>query len=204
MDFLVKQPLRSQMLNGTGLGVIAERHRALGRFSPVQFPPSWQRVCASHDFGRGDDKVGNPHRAQLSQFELFELIILLDLEQQLSIEQFEATASQSTVPSPLLLLVFPICDILKCPCFIRLKVSLVSSVSLHNVVIISGPRDPEQGSGGHAPLQDGPAGGTNKETTTKAKKPKTNTRKQPKTNKHTNKETTRTTSTQTPNIKRQT
>ena len=33
--------------------------------------------------GRGDDTVGNPHRAQTSRF-----------------EQFEATASQSTVPSP--------------------------------------------------------------------------------------------------------
>ena len=27
-------------------------------------------------FGRGDDAVGNPHRAQISQFELLELILL--------------------------------------------------------------------------------------------------------------------------------
>ena len=30
--------------------------------------------------GRGDDTVGNPHRAQISQFELFELILLLKLD----------------------------------------------------------------------------------------------------------------------------
>ena len=40
---------------------------------------------------KGDDTVGNPHRAQVPQFELFELILLL---------KFEATSSQSTVPSP--------------------------------------------------------------------------------------------------------
>ena len=27
------------------------------------------------DFGRGDDTVGNPHQAQISQFELFKLIL---------------------------------------------------------------------------------------------------------------------------------
>ena len=41
--------------------------------------------------GRGDDTVGNPHRSQIYQFELFEL----------NCEQFEAAVSQSTVPSPL-------------------------------------------------------------------------------------------------------
>ena len=51
-------------------------------------------------FGRGDDTVGNPHRAQISQFELFELILLLKLDKQFPVEQFEATVSQSTVPSP--------------------------------------------------------------------------------------------------------
>ena len=49
---------------------------------------------------RGDDTVGNPHRAQMSQFELFELIRLLKLDKQFPLEQFEATVSQSTVPSP--------------------------------------------------------------------------------------------------------
>ena len=30
-------------------------------------------------FGRGDDTIGNPHRAQIHQFELFELIVLSKL-----------------------------------------------------------------------------------------------------------------------------
>ena len=60
----------------------------------------------------GDDAVGNPQsssnfsiravRAQISQFELFELILLLKLDKQLHLEQFEPTVAQSTVPSPLL------------------------------------------------------------------------------------------------------
>ena len=53
-------------------------------------------------FGRGDDTVGNPHRAQIYQFELSELILLLRLDKQFPFEQSEATVSQSTVPSPLL------------------------------------------------------------------------------------------------------
>ena len=53
-----------------------------------------------HRFRRGDDTVGSPHRAQIRQFELCELILLLRLDKQLSIEQFEPTVSQSTVPSP--------------------------------------------------------------------------------------------------------
>ena len=52
--------------------------------------------------GRGDDTVGDPHRSKMSQFELFELILLLKLDNQFSVEQFEPTVSQSTVPSPLL------------------------------------------------------------------------------------------------------
>ena len=44
--------------------------------------------------------VGNPHRAQNSQFELFELIPSLELDKRFPVEQFEATVSQSTVPSP--------------------------------------------------------------------------------------------------------
>ena len=38
-------------------------------------------------------------RAQTSQFEVCELILLLKLDKQLPVEQFEATVSQSTVPS---------------------------------------------------------------------------------------------------------
>ena len=51
-------------------------------------------------FGRGEDTVGNPHRAQICQFELFELLLLLKSDKQFPVEQFEATVSQSTVPSP--------------------------------------------------------------------------------------------------------
>ena len=55
-------------------------------------------VC--HRFGRVDDTVGNPRRARLSQFELLELILLLELDRQVPVERFEPTASQSTVSSP--------------------------------------------------------------------------------------------------------
>ena len=50
--------------------------------------------------GSGDDTVGNPHRARISQFELFELVLLSKLDKQLPVQQLEATVSQSTVPSP--------------------------------------------------------------------------------------------------------
>ena len=50
----------------------------------------------------GDDTVGHPHRSQNCQFELFELIISLKLDNKFSIEQFEPTVSQSTVSSPFL------------------------------------------------------------------------------------------------------
>ena len=49
---------------------------------------------------RVDDMVGNPHRAQIFQFELFELILLFNFDKQLPAEQFEAAVSQSTVPFP--------------------------------------------------------------------------------------------------------
>ena len=51
--------------------------------------------------GRGDDKVGNPHRAQIHQFELFQLVLLLKPDKRFPVERFEAAVSQSTVP-PLL------------------------------------------------------------------------------------------------------
>ena len=60
-----------------------------------------RKLCNSDiHLGRGDDTVGNPHRAQASQFELFEPILLLKLDKQSPVEQFEATVSQSTVPFP--------------------------------------------------------------------------------------------------------
>ena len=51
-------------------------------------------------FGGGDDTVGNPDRAQISPFELYELILLLKLDKHLPVERFEAIVSQSTVRSP--------------------------------------------------------------------------------------------------------
>ena len=54
------------------------------------------------DVGRGGDTVGNPHRAQIAQFELFELILLFQVDRQFPVEQFEAKLSQPAVPSPLL------------------------------------------------------------------------------------------------------
>ena len=53
----------------------------------------------SSPFGRGDDTGGDPHGAQISQFELFELILLI-FDKQLPVEQFETAVSQSAVPSP--------------------------------------------------------------------------------------------------------
>ena len=56
-------------------------------------------------FGRGGRSGRKPlsssnFRAQIYRFALFELILLLKLDKRFPVEQFEATASQSTVPSP--------------------------------------------------------------------------------------------------------
>ena len=73
-----------------------------GRSPPV--PPSSCPPKATPPWppqlGRGDDTLGNPHRAQISQLEHFELILLLKVNKQFSIERFEPTASQSKVSSP--------------------------------------------------------------------------------------------------------
>ena len=50
---------------------------------------------------RGDDTVGKPRRAQISQFELFELFHLLKLDDKCFFKRVEPTVSQSTVSSPL-------------------------------------------------------------------------------------------------------
>ena len=55
-------------------------------------------------FGRVDDTIGNPHRAQFVKFKSFELILLWRLDNEFPVELFEATVSQSTVPSPPLVL----------------------------------------------------------------------------------------------------
>ena len=55
---------------------------------------------AGAGLGRGDDAVGNPRRARISQFELFELFLLSKVDKQLSIE-LEPTLSQSAASPPL-------------------------------------------------------------------------------------------------------
>ena len=55
---------------------------------------------ASMPFRRGMLLLETLIRAQISQFEPFELILLLKLDKQFPVEQFEAAMSQSTVPSP--------------------------------------------------------------------------------------------------------
>ena len=64
-----------------------------------------------------EDTVGNPQRAQTSQFELFVLILLLKVDKPFSIEQFELTISLSTVNSPPLLAssLLPRCSGTSCP-----------------------------------------------------------------------------------------
>ena len=49
--------------------------------------------------GRGCDTVGNPRRARIWDFELFELMLLVELDKHFSVERFEAMASRSGVPS---------------------------------------------------------------------------------------------------------
>ena len=49
-------------------------------------------------FGRADDAVGSPYRAQSSQLELFELILLSKVSKRLPVERLEAAVSQSTAP----------------------------------------------------------------------------------------------------------
>ena len=83
-------------------GIQARERRA----ATVPFPSSARLItgprAAAGLFGKGDATVGNPHRTQVSQFELFELILSLKLEKRLPVERFEAAVSQSAVPSPTL------------------------------------------------------------------------------------------------------
>ena len=62
--------------------------------------PVVKHWCEYSGVGRGDDTVGSPHRAQISQSELFEFILLSTFDKQFPAEHFEAAVSQSTVPSP--------------------------------------------------------------------------------------------------------
>ena len=96
------------------LSVQGMRNNILGTLMPgyvAQTPvQAWLKcLTACSVFRRGDDAVGNPHRAQVVQFELFELVLLLKLEKQFPVEQFEAIVSQSAVPSPTLSFAFASC-----------------------------------------------------------------------------------------------
>ena len=61
-------------------------------------------VSKYSSIARADATDGNRHRAQMVQLGLFEIILLLKLDNRLPVEPFGAAVSQSTVPSPLLLL----------------------------------------------------------------------------------------------------
>ena len=67
--------------------------------APIYWHYERAQTCL-HRVGRGDATVGNPHRAQIHQFELFELILLLNFVKRLHVERLEAAVSQSTAPSP--------------------------------------------------------------------------------------------------------
>ena len=81
--------------------IMIRRRRRIARGSALS-PRGGARAGPSASLGRGENTVGNPRRARISQFELFELILLLKLNRQLSVERFEARVSRSTVPSPTL------------------------------------------------------------------------------------------------------
>ena len=86
--------------------VAAEGLRGGGarREEPPQAGAGGGRLGVGHEAGpgRGDDAVGNPHRAQIYKFEPFELILLLKLDKQFPVEQFEATYLSQQYPPPLL------------------------------------------------------------------------------------------------------
>ena len=59
----------------------------------LRVPPSKGRESSRESpasLGRGDDMVGNPHRALISRLGLCELILLLELDRPFPVEQFEA------------------------------------------------------------------------------------------------------------------
>ena len=87
----------------------AHLHRALphagarDRGQPLhsfRFAPLLKLIDSIRLSEGGDDAVGNTHLAQISRFQLFELILLSKLDKQFPVERFQAAVSQSTVPSP--------------------------------------------------------------------------------------------------------
>ena len=103
---LLNAPLQLECKKSEG-GSLSSAHRCMAcrtrRHGIVQGRASGANArgadgIADRCIGRRDDTVGNPHRAQICQFELFELVLLSKSDKQLPVVQFEATASQSTVP----------------------------------------------------------------------------------------------------------
>ena len=70
-DEALDNPIRTSWWGGHPLQRTGEGKSATGARGSKDSKPA---------IGRGDDTVGNPHRAQISQFELFELILLLKLD----------------------------------------------------------------------------------------------------------------------------
>ena len=69
--------------------------------TPTSSPAKSGREGHCVKFGRGDDTVGHPHRAQIFRFELFELVLLLKLGTvPCRAIRGNSIVSQSTVPSP--------------------------------------------------------------------------------------------------------
>ena len=72
-------------------------------------------------------------RARISRFELFEFIPLLKLDNGVSIEQFEPTVSQSTVPSPPLLVGHAHC--IPHDCLAAVMLNEWNEIALHPVSV---------------------------------------------------------------------
>ena len=73
---------------------------------------SMLQVCAaaaaSQPFRRGDDTVGNPHRAQISQFELFEVFGLSGIRQAILYRAIRGSSMPTGRNRPPLLTLAPV------------------------------------------------------------------------------------------------
>ena len=69
--------------------------------NPLHRSESPQDFLSQRCFGRGDDTVGSPHRAQVPPFELFELVLLLKLGKQLPSSNSRRWYRSQQYPPPL-------------------------------------------------------------------------------------------------------
>ena len=122
---MYSSPVECLLLQTPGLqteigfpSIIREQTAAIQSFAR---PRRTARARHAETFGRRDDPFGNPHRAQMSQFELFELVLFLKLDKRFPVEQLEAAASQSISTLPPLLL----------PSFVSRTRSPASELVLH-------------------------------------------------------------------------